>query len=805
MHKNRTSWDGTHPPYPGRVRARGFLDRIGLLAAVSAVAGILMAGMLLPIVGGIGLIARAGANDFESLPSALKESPLPQVSRILAADGSTIATFYAEDRIPASLSQVPDVMQKALIAIEDVRFYEHHGVDFKGSLRALLHNSSSGSVQQGGSTITQQYVKNILIENGTPGATADTLARKAREARYALALEKTLTKQQILERYLNIAYFGDGAYGVGTAAQHYFGVPVSKLTLPQSALLAGIVQSPGAYDPTVHPAAARARRDVVLGQMLRYHFISQQDYDAAASSPIALDVHQQGNGCEASHFPYFCDYVEHVIKTSTVFGSSPTARKNFLERGGLTIRTTLQPQVQRAADKALHNYVHPHEPSGVAGAEAVVEPGTGKLLAIAVSPTYGSNPKKHQNDINYAVDAPLGGGAYRFAMGSTFKLFVLAAALKEGFPLSTTIFAPPRITVNGFTDCTGNSAGSWDVHNAGDSEQGRFNLVTGTWFSVNTFFAQLEQKVGLCQTVKLAEAMGVRTGNGKHIAQYPSFALGAGDYGFSALDTAGAYATMAAHGEYCAPMSITRVTDRNGHNVPVPGPDCNQVVDPGLADTVTQILHGVLTQRGATAVGVGEPGRPAAAKTGTAEEYSASDFAGYVPQMAAAVWVGNPHRPNSSLAYSTIGGRHYGQVFGATIGGPIWRDTMRAALVGVPVEPLPKADRSFIFGKSTSVPDVAGLTAYDARKVLEQAGFGVAQSTKYVESLLPAGTVAYTTPGAGSSAPQGSTIVLHISNGIPPPPPTPKPKPTPTPSSTPSTQPSPSPSSTPTRKHHGPH
>jgi membrane peptidoglycan carboxypeptidase len=787
------------------VRARSVLDRVGLLAAVSAVAGILMAGMLLPIVGGIGLIARAGANDFESLPSVLKESPLPQVSRILAADGSTIATFYAEDRIPASLSQVPDVMQKALIAIEDVRFYEHHGVDFKGSLRALLHNSSSGSVQQGGSTITQQYVKNMLVESGTPGATADTLARKAREARYALALEKSLTKQEILERYLNIAYFGDGAYGIGTAAQHYFGVPVSKLTLPQSALLAGIVQSPGAYDPTVHPDAALARRNVVLSQMLRYHFIAQQDYDAAVASPLALDVHQQGNGCEASRFPYFCDYVEHVIKTSPAFGPSPTARKNFLERGGLTIRTTLRPQVQRAADNALHNYVHAHEPSGVAGAEAVVEPGTGKLLAIAVSPVYGSNQKKHQNDINYAVDAPLGGGAYRFAMGSTFKLFVLSAALKEGFPLSTSIYAPPRITVNGFTDCAGNSAGSWDVHNAGDSEQGRFNLITGTWFSVNTFFAQLEQKVGLCQTVKLAEAMGVRTGNGHRIAQYPSFALGAGDYGFSALDTAGAYATIAAHGLYCAPMSITRVTDRNGHDVTVPGSDCRQVVDPGLADTVTQILHGVLTQRGATAVGVGEPGRPAAAKTGTAENYSASDFAGFVPQMAAAVWVGNPHRPNSSLSFTTIGGRRYGYVYGATIGGPIWRDTMRAALVGVPVVPLPQADRSYVFGKSTTVPDVAGLAAFDAKSVLQQAGFTVAVSSKYVESLLPAGTVAYTSPPAGSSAPQGSTIVLYISNGLPPPAPT---QPAPGPSSTPSTAPSSSPSSPapqPTRTKHGRH
>src|SRR3954447_1463526 len=697
---------GRISPYPGSVRSRGVFSRLGLLTAVSAVAGILMAGMLLPIVGGIGLIARAGANDFESLPSVLKESPLPQVSRILAADGSTIATFYAEDRVAAPLSQVPDVMQKALIAIEDVRFYEHHGVDFKGSLRALLHNSSSGSVQQGGSTITQQYVKNMLIESGAPDATADTLARKAREARYALALEKTLTKQQILERYLNIAYFGDGAYGVGTASQHYFGVPVQRLNLPQSALLAGIVQSPGAYDPTVHPATAHARRDVVLSQMLRYHFISQQDYETAVTSPLSLDVHAQGNGCEASRYPYFCDYVENVIKTSPEFGSSPSARKTFLERGGLTIRTTLQPQVQKAADRAMHSYVHLHEPSGVAGAEAVVEPGTGKVLALSVSAAYGSDPKKHQNDINFAVNTPMGGGAYRFAMGSTFKLFVLAAALKEGFPLRTTIYAPPRITVTGFNDCAGNSAGIWDVHNAGDSEAGRFNLITGTWFSVNTFFAQLEQRVGLCQTVKLAESLGVRAGDGRHIEQHPSFALGANDAGFSVLDTAGAYATMAAHGLYCPPMSITKVSDRAGKSYPIPDSGCNQVVDPGLADTVTAILHGVLTQRGATAVGVGEPGRPAAAKTGTAENYSASDFAGFVPQMAAAVWVGDPRSPNRPLNFLTIGGRHYTDVFGATIAGPIWRDALQAALQGKPVIDLPLPDPKYVQGVTKPVPDV---------------------------------------------------------------------------------------------------
>src|SRR5207302_4301317 len=181
--------------------------------------------------------------------------------------------------------------------------------------------------------------------------------------------------------------------------------------------------------------------------------------------------------------------------------------------------------------------------------------------------------------INYAVNTPMGGGTYRFAMGSTFKLFVLAAALKEGFPLSTTIYAPQHLTVSGFSDCSGNDASSWDVHNAGDSEQGRFNLITGTWFSVNTFFAQLEQRVGLCQTVKLAEAMGVREADGTHIPQFPSFALGAVGLNFSVLDTAGAYATIAARGLYCSPLSITRVSDRAGKSYPIPGSDCNQVVD----------------------------------------------------------------------------------------------------------------------------------------------------------------------------------------------------------------------------------
>src|SRR5436190_5111247 len=742
--------------------ARAAVHRVGVLAMISAVAGLLLAGMLLPVVGGIGLLARTGANDFESLPAELEEPPLPQVSRILAADGSTVATFYFQNRIAVALHQVPKVMQKAIIAVEDVRFYEHHGIDYKGALRALVNNGSAGTIRQGGSTLTQQYVKNVLIETAEARgdkaalakAHASTLERKFKEARYALALEKKYSKQQILENYLNIAYFGDGAYGIGSAAQHFFSEPVSKLGLPQAALLAGLVQSPEAYDPALHPQAARERRDIVLGQMLKYHFITAPQYSKAVARPLRLHLRRQGNGCEGSTAPYFCDYVQHVIEHSAAFGANKADRIKLLLRGGLTIRTTLEPNVQRAADKAVHNYVHPRDPSGVAGAEAVVEPGSGKVLALSVSRPYGQDAKRGQNTLNYAVDRRYGGGAYGWPAGSTFKLFVLAAALKEGIPLATTIFAPQTTTVTGFTNCAGAPVSDWTVHNAGDSEAGRFNLITGTWFSVNTFFAQLEQRTGVCTPVKLAEAMGVRQESGAPIEQYAPFTLGAGAHGYSPLAIAGAYATMAAHGRYCPPVAITRVTDVTGKNIHVPQSACDQVVDPGLADTVTSILNGVLTKPGATAAGVGEPGRPAAAKTGTAEENQASVFAGYVPQMAAAVWVGDPKRLRS-LNGLTIGGRTYGSVFGATIAGPIWRDTLTAALRGEPIIPLPPADPEFVNGITKPVPDVAGLSPSDAIDVLKAAGFRPVISSTRVASLFPENTVAYTSPPGGGGAPPG--------------------------------------------------
>jgi membrane peptidoglycan carboxypeptidase len=774
------------------VRRPSLTQSIGLLLAVSVVAGVIIAATLVPFVGGVGLAAKTATDNF-SIPSYFKRRPLPQVSKVVADDGTPLATFYDQDRVIVHINQIPLVTQQALIDTEDVRFYEHQGLDFKSALRALFRNGSAGGVSQGGSTLEQQYVKNVLVENARTkqqrlAATADTLARKIKEARFAIYLDQHFTKTQILEDYFNIVYFGDGAYGIGAAARHYFNEPTSALTLTQSALLAGLVQSPEAYNPRYYPVAAKTRRDTVLGQMLKYGSIDQATYDRAVAKPITLDIHNQGNDCVSSKYPYFCDYVKHVFETS------PKLSLSMLRRGGLTVTTTLNPKIQQAATQGVNEYVHEQEPTKAASAEAIVQPGTGKVQALAVSTKYGNNPKKGENSIDYAVDQKYGGSQYGFQAGSTFKLFVLAAALKEGIPISTRIPSPSSITVNGYTDCAGNQTASYNLHNAGDSESGSFNLDTGTWFSVNTFYAQLEERTGLCTPVKLAEAMGVHPAQGGPIPQYPSFVLGSAA-GFTPLDLAGAYATMAAHGKYCSPIVITKIVDQQGNTFPVPKSHCSQVVPADLANTVTAILRGVLTVAGATGTSDALSGRPAAAKTGTVDNYEGSWFAGYTPQLASAVWAGIPSNPHESLGYKTIGGRSYGAVFGATLAGKIWQASMNAALQGEPVEQFTGPSSYYSIGVTTPVPDVSGDLPGDAAAILRQDGFTPIVDPGEVASTVAAGRVARTSPGAGAGASAGATVRIFISNGKAPKPTAPPKSSGPT--STPSTQPTTPPPSTP--------
>src|SRR4051794_32988831 len=302
-----------------------FVRPLVTMVVVSVMAGVLVAAIAFPVVAGLGVVVKRGASDWASLPTSLKQSALPVPSRILASDGSLLGEFYFQNRVPVTIDQVPMVTKQALLAIEDSRFYTHHGVDFQGSLRALVSNLHGDSLQ-GGSTLTQQFVKNLLLNNAADAAAAKaaketTFQRKIREARYALALEKKLSKDQILEGYFNIAYFGEGAYGIGAAAAHYFGIPVQQLNLEQSALLVGLVQNPSAHDPVRHPTNARNRRDTVLARMATVKFITVDAANAAAAVPMHLHITKQTDGCQAGKAPYFCEWIVSSLQSDPTFGA----------------------------------------------------------------------------------------------------------------------------------------------------------------------------------------------------------------------------------------------------------------------------------------------------------------------------------------------------------------------------------------------------------------------------------------------------------------------------------------------------
>ncbi len=669
---------------------------VGRLLLTCLAAGVVLAGILLPVIGGMALGVQAGVREFNTLPSDLAIPAPAERSTIYAADGSVLATVYFEDRVPVRLTQIAPVMRKAIVAIEDSRFYATGAIDLRGTMRALVTDLGAGGARQGGSTLTQQYVKNVLVERArldaasrkqsqaaARAATKDTLGRKLREARYAVALEKRFTKDEILRRYLNLVYFGDGVYGVYTAAKHYFSVAPWQLSLPQAALLAGLVRDPGQYDPRLHPKAARARRDTVLDRMAQLHMITPAQAGQAKQSPLGLTIHPQPNGCQGSRAPFFCDYVLRRLERLPALGQTSAQRARAVLRGGLQIHTTLLPPMQSAATHALRSHVDAGGP--YAGAEAVVEPGTGKVQALAVSRPYGSGTGQTRLDL--AVDAK-DGGSHGFHSGSTFKVFTLAAALDQGLSPSFTMHAPPVLhNPSGFRTCNGAvlDYGGHDVHNAVASDAGTWTLRQATERSINTFFIKLETKTGLCGPVHMARAAGMHQGDGSPIEQYPSFSLGVFDV--SPLTLADGYATFASGGTYCSPVAITAVVDRTGRHLHVPGSRCRQTVKPAVAHAVSDVLKGVIAHGTGTAAQIG---RPAAGKTGTVGSFTAAWFCGYVPQSAGCVWFGYPDGAHGrSLTDVTVHGRRYHHVYGASIPAPIWGATMAAGLQGVPPRPLP--------------------------------------------------------------------------------------------------------------------
>jgi membrane peptidoglycan carboxypeptidase len=785
--------------------------RIALFVVASLFAGILAAGLALPAIGFAGLSAKNAAQSFEALPAELQTPALDQRTRILAANGQTIATFYSENRVYVPLTKIAPVMQQAIVAIEDSRFYQHGGIDLRGTLRALLTNAESGGVTQGGSTLTQQYVKNVLVMTAKTkaeqeAATARSFSRKIREARLALGLEQQETKDQILEGYLNIAYFGAGAYGVEAAAQRYFSKPAADLTLPEAATLAGIVQYPSAFDAIAHTRASQDRRNVVLQRMADVGDISQAQADAAAARPLKsmLRPNDAPNGCTSSVAPWFCDYVYRTMLSDPAYGATLKDREALIREGGLVVRTTLDLFDQRHAQLAVDAGVHPKDPSRVGDAIVMVQPGTGQILAMAQNHSYGTN--RHELGVtayNYSVDAAYG-GTNGMQAGSTFKAFTLAAALAKGIPMDESITAPAQgdYTTGDFTDCSGNPVPiypPWTPVNSTISGTNTLTMRYGTAWSVNTFFTELERQVGLCDVVRTAEKLGVHSATGAPMGLPASFTLGSPEV--SPLTVANAYATLAARGRYCNPIVVTSVT-QHGKSLPVPSADCHQAIAPSVADGVNNLLAGVIDGPIPGRTGGSESlGRPAAGKTGTTDNNAEVWFAGYTPNLAAAVWVGDPrgNGPSHDLVNLTINGSYVARAYGGLFAGPIWKSAMLAALSRLPVEYFTPPSPSLLYGAQVIVPDVRGKTAAEAKTLLAAAGFQVTVSSTRVDSTYPAGTVAKTSPETGTTTTAGTVVTLYLSTGIAP---SPSSSPTPTTSASPSGSPtsgSPSPSPSPTK------
>ncbi|RVU27534.1 penicillin-binding protein [Streptomyces antnestii] len=673
----------------GKKRSGGGLSptqQAAKFLGVSVLAGAVLAGIALPAAGALGLAAKGSVEGFDEIPANLKQPPLSQRTTILDNKGGTIATVYSRDRTVVPLTDISPYMQKALVAIEDSRFYEHGAVDMKGILRAINQNAQSGGVAQGASTLTQQYVKNVFMEEAGDDptklaqATQQTIGRKVRELKYAIQLEDKLGKKKILANYLNITYFGEQAYGVEAASQRYFSKPAKDLTVEESAMLAGIVQSPSRYDPVNDEAEATKRRNVVLQRMADVHDISQQEADQAKAKPLGLNVSKPQNGCitAVKGAGFFCDYVREVFLNDPVFGKTPEKRAKLWNRGGLQVRTTLDPQTQESVQASIKKHVY--QTDKVATAATFVEPGTGKILGMGQSKPYGFG--KNETQINYSVDQKMSGSNFGFPTGSTFKPFLAAAALEQGTPATKSYPAPYKMPYPRSVQTCGKpwvNDGGYTVENENESEKGPYALKEAMAKSINTYFVQMIGDTGICPVMDMADKLGVVQGNGDKLPQVPSIVLGA--KGISPLTMASAYAAFANRGTYCTPVAIESITAPGDKSLPVPQSTCKRAMSEKTADNINTLLSGVIDS--GTGQQAGLTDRANAGKTGTTDSRKNAWFVGYTPNLSGAVWVGSAQQ-NVEMQNIVIGGQYQDKVFGGQVPGPIWRDAMVGALSGKP-------------------------------------------------------------------------------------------------------------------------
>ncbi|MBB1255204.1 transglycosylase domain-containing protein, partial [Streptomyces sp. OF3] len=656
---------------------------------VSVLAGAVAAGIALPAVGGLGLAAKETAEGFGEIPAVLKRPALSQKTTIYDAEGGVIAVDYARNRTEVPLEDISPWMRKAIVAIEDARFYQHGAVDLKGVLRALNRNAQAGEVSEGASTLTQQYVKNVFVEEAgddpdkVAQATQQTLGRKIKELKYAIQLEQDLTKNEILENYLNITFFGQQSYGVEAASQRYFSKSAKKLEIQEAALLAGIVQSPTRYDPINDEQEGLKRRNVVLTRMASVGHIDRAELEELRKKPLGLKVSRPKSGCITAELNagFFCNYVRQEFLTNEAFGKTDKERLARWRQGGLHIRTTLSPKAQKAAHDAATSKVN--RTDKVAAAVVSVEPGTGRILSMAQTRPYGTNADNNETVLNLSVGNAMGGSTMGFQPGSTFKPIVAAAAIEKGISPADTYSSGYQTEFDEarFRTCEGGPYGSkkYAVRNERQDMSGTWDMYSAIGQSVNTYTIDMLQKTGLCETADMAAKLGIRAATGKRLVGVPSMGLGVVQT--TPLDMASAYAAFANRGEYCTPIAIDKVTDSKGNELRPPETKCSRAMSEQTADMVNGILKGVMEEGTGSGVRLGD--RENAGKTGTTEQRRDVWFVGYTPQLSTAVWVGGDGTTRPTMFNITIGGQYYGQVSGSGLPGPIWRAAMTGSLQGV--------------------------------------------------------------------------------------------------------------------------
>ena len=684
--------------------------KVAAFIAASIVGGFLVAGLLAPAAALGSTVAGRSISFVDQLPSDLDLSPVARKSEVLASDGSVIATFYAQNRMPVDLENMSSFIRDGIVAIEDSRFYEHAGIDATGVLRALYVNAQGG--RQGASTITQQYVKNLaiqsLVTSGKAGevkpSATRTIGDKLREMKLAVALEEKYSKDEILQGYLNLVYFGNGAYGIQTAAKVYFGVPASALSLPQAAALAGVVNRPVYYDPITEPGHVVDRRNEVLDRMLQQGYITAAQHDAAVAAPLALNVHRSAQGCVAATAPYFCDYIQRLVLNDPAFGADEATRRKLLYQGGLTIRTTLDAELQRVAQEQVNASMPAADPLQRGAALVSVQPGTGKVLTMAQNTIYSPVAAPGNYTGNFALPEtdsngnPLH-GAGGFQIGSTMKPFVFVEWLNSGRSMATRLEGAVRVYRAGYPwkNSCGTTTGSYDpalgqtpLPNDDPNHYYRMSVLQGLYQSINTITFQSAARLDFCNIQKMATAAGIKNGHTNEPYDLSSIASLLGTQDVAPLDMATAYATFAAGGVHCNPVALVSVTGADGHYYPVPEAGCEQTIDPDVAAGVTYALERVLTKGSGYNIPVTKE-HDIFAKTGTTDGHTQTWTVGATTGIATASWFGSykgfgPGWANENI---TINGKYYAGLNGANIAGTQWAHLMNAAAPKYPGEPFP--------------------------------------------------------------------------------------------------------------------